>query len=468
MKRVGLIVGLALAVFAAVGFAVFLYLSRDIPPPDTSDLVVERPDVADEANAFTYFEAAGEVLFYPEDSTLIQRYLAGEPVDEQTVHRIIERNEETFQWIDKGLACEVCLAPRTSLEDDQPYLYDWRHMAEVLAVRAREERLDGRHEQATDTCILLLRFTALIQGNPVSLVDCMVSLAALHMGTDQAIGLARDEEITKPQLQRLNQALVRVPLLDQVLIRAMQAEYRVSASFIDDLVAGKVRTKEFWGKRFRPGYRFQPNKTKAMLADICRDIIRNASLPCGDIDLSVAEGIARVPPEEYLLPSANTVGMTQCALTFPAWREYLKAKCSAECALAASRLVCACNLYARDHDTLPERLDELVPDYIDAVPRDPYDGEPFRYDRANRTVYSVGKDLEDAGGSPQLLPLGEGRYGMRNRWVTKDAVYGIFEPVELIEPENAQDMDQSNEELSPQMQEAVDRAVQDAMQELNP
>ncbi len=49
--------------------------------------------------------------------------------------------------------------------------------------------------------------------------------------------------------------------------------------------------------------------------------------------------------------------------------------------LSVTRLVVALNRYEMRNGKLPEALEQLVPEYIDSVPRDPYDGKPFRYDR---------------------------------------------------------------------------------------
>jgi hypothetical protein len=53
--------------------------------------------------------------------------------------------------------------------------------------------------------------------------------------------------------------------------------------------------------------------------------------------------------------------------------------------------------------SLPETLDQLVPDYLVAVPTDPFDGAPLRYQRSDRgfLVYSVGEDGQDDGGKPE-------------------------------------------------------------------
>ena len=52
---------------------------------------------------------------------------------------------------------------------------------------------------------------------------------------------------------------------------------------------------------------------------------------------------------------------------------------------------------------VPETLGRLVPDYLAAVPEDPFDGAPLRYKRVDRgfTVYSVGEDGKDDGGKEE-------------------------------------------------------------------
>ena len=66
----------------------------------------------------------------------------------------------------------------------------------------------------------------------------------------------------------------------------------------------------------------------------------------------------------------------------------------------AARAGLAVERYRLAHGRYPETLDALVPEFLDAVPEDPFDGKPLRYQaRANGfVVYSVGHDLADNGG----------------------------------------------------------------------
>jgi hypothetical protein len=77
---------------------------------------------------------------------------------------------------------------------------------------------------------------------------------------------------------------------------------------------------------------------------------------------------------------------------------------SAIAAVAAER-------YRRTRGTWPESLETLVPDYLDRVPADPYDGQPLRYRRLadGVVIYAVGPDGADNGGHlDRKEPLAEG------------------------------------------------------------
>ncbi len=67
--------------------------------------------------------------------------------------------------------------------------------------------------------------------------------------------------------------------------------------------------------------------------------------------------------------------------------------------IQAARLLFALRAFEEAKGALPASLPELVPDFIDAVPPDPFDGKPIRYSPEKRIIWSVGQDREDRGGS---------------------------------------------------------------------
>ena len=60
--------------------------------------------------------------------------------------------------------------------------------------------------------------------------------------------------------------------------------------------------------------------------------------------------------------------------------------------------------------SLPPTLSDLVPNHLDTVPLDCFDGAPLRYDAARGAIWSIGENLIDEGGaatpSPGALKIG--------------------------------------------------------------
>lgn len=53
-------------------------------------------------------------------------------------------------------------------------------------------------------------------------------------------------------------------------------------------------------------------------------------------------------------------------------------------------------------NALPDTLKQLVPQFLAAVPADPFDGKPLRFKKeVGFVIYSVGKDMGDDGGTPR-------------------------------------------------------------------
>jgi len=72
----------------------------------------------------------------------------------------------------------------------------------------------------------------------------------------------------------------------------------------------------------------------------------------------------------------------------------------------ATEVAIALVLWYRKHAAWPDKLDQLVPDLLPAVPPDRFDGQPLRYAvrDGKPVVYSIGRDRDDDGGRPTEAP----------------------------------------------------------------
>jgi hypothetical protein len=87
---------------------------------------------------------------------------------------------------------------------------------------------------------------------------------------------------------------------------------------------------------------------------------------------------------------------------FLAWRRDFNLMAAEDCArLRALQTVVAIERYRiANNDAVPPKLGDLRPRFLAAVPEDPFDGYPLRYQRDGQSfsVYSVGRDMKDDGG----------------------------------------------------------------------
>ena len=412
-----------------------LIAGRDIPPPDTTDLKLERTELLPEQNAYNYFVSATNSLYWPTNTSFITDYLDEKPVGEDVIQEILSRNTNMMGIIGEGLECQRCLTPEiTGFDTPLPYISSWMKMGKVMALKARHERLAGEHPEATRTCISLLRFGNIIQNDAEGIINYLVGISVLQLGLTQAQDLAHDQDIPLEDLKRLSEALATLGPFDRGPIRAIKGEYKMDANTIDRFRAGTFdwaalgageTCSSLKGKRYS-NYVFQPNKTKLTFANYYRDMIKNAPRPYAHMnryDVEEVLGLKGSKAKRILCP--NAIGGILLGALLPGLTDLLERKCRTECSVVATRLLAACNAYLREEGKLPKDLQALVPKYLSAIPNDPYDGQAFRYSPARGIVYSVGKDLKDSGGSSKVPAGDKEDTPSKRRWKAEDVVFEI-------------------------------------------
>jgi hypothetical protein len=89
----------------------------------------------------------------------------------------------------------------------------------------------------------------------------------------------------------------------------------------------------------------------------------------------------------------------------------VKGEMRTQAALACTTVALAAERFRRDRGLWPGSLAELVPAYLGAMPRDPFDGLPLRFRRTadGLVIYSIGPDGTDDGGNlTRTLPPANG------------------------------------------------------------
>jgi hypothetical protein len=74
-----------------------------------------------------------------------------------------------------------------------------------------------------------------------------------------------------------------------------------------------------------------------------------------------------------------------------------------------SRLDLLLRAYRAEHESFPDQLQALLPDYLDVVPTDPFSSQPYVYRRDGATAHlysagNTGRELGDADLVVELVP----------------------------------------------------------------
>ena len=149
------------------------------------------------------------------------------------------------------------------------------------------------------------------------------------------------------------------------------------------------------GRSFVERWLFLPHQTERIYGEHLRAAIvegEKTGRVTRDLEVPDLDGLWDA------LRVGNVIGWSVIGLMAVADDRMYRRAGIANSALRATQLMVALVIYEEQHGELPAQLDALVPGILPAVPLDPFDGKPIRYDRERRIVWAVGEDGVDGGG----------------------------------------------------------------------
>ena len=150
-------------------------------------------------------------------------------------------------------------------------------------------------------------------------------------------------------------------------------------------------------------YIYHPNRVSQTHADLMVEMTALSAQYCINADVkpddSEALSKSRMKFYDILLPNSigkliNNIG----GLLFP-YGSYADRRCLSHSHASSVKVIIALIQHESETGELPDSLDGLVPSYMKEVPIDAFDGQPMRYSKTNRWLYSVGSNYQDDGGS---------------------------------------------------------------------
>ena len=256
-----------------------------------------------------------------------------------------------------------------------------------------------------------------------SIINYRVGVGIESIGTDRISKMASQTSLAPDKLRGIIDKLGNYYDDGQGLANAFRVEYQAYKEFIDGIVSGKYKAQDMFNignddkhavivkllMTINSRNAFRPEQTKKLFGESYRSYIQasndNTSVPNGhwikDAASPSSSGLGG--QLKYYLGS-NSVGKLFYAMLVGSFSGIYDRRITTDLYLTRARLMLALKAYHTDHKALPPTLDDLVPQYIDKVPIDPYDKKPIKYSAQKRIFYSVGKDAVDSGGlGPEFL-----------------------------------------------------------------
>ena len=400
LKRL-VITGVVILVIVLLGIWLFV----DGPAPDDADLRIAFDNIPPDDNAVTYFNrAAGELLWSTSESGKhrLSDLAMGKDWDDALAADVLAQNEGVLDLIEQGLACPRCQLPEVRRYDDLlPYLGPWAHVARLGVIRAEHLFRAGQEREALEHAMLVIRFGHRIQDGRGCLVAYSVGIQIREVGRREFVSIINRCTLGPDDLLPYIEQLGRCRSSGDGLADAFRVEYMAAANTVDDF---DTEMYSAIGHEYGPlanlgSVSLKPNRTKRRMAETIRLLVASAQGTYAEATFPEIERDRGAGWTIRAIVSGNFVGRAFYCMIMPGLPGSHVAKCRHVCSVAAAQILVALKCYQLEHGELPETLDELVPEYLQSVPLDDFDGTPMKYSKEKRVVYAVGADLTDNGGT---------------------------------------------------------------------
>lgn len=397
----GLIAGLGVFVAFSLAFALW---SRDEPAPDIRDFTRKPPSLPDADNAFAILVSAAQSVDASPWEAEGERYTdvaRGKAWNADRAGVWLAANAHVWPAIERAAALPSSQGPViTSLDEiGVPSVGPLRQLAELSRLRALQLFHTGRREEAFQwlaTCLhasrrlsdansTLIVWLAGISGHTAASQTIETLVARASFPPESGRALIQALEATRPSAEALAATIRHEYVMLPLLVERIADDGESPSSGIADFDALLAAARRF-------PVLFKPHRTERLHAENLREVI-------GQIDAEWAVlQRASENQTDHLLGAGwrrwnpdNAAGRVILSAITPTLHAILGKRLRAQSAISATQSLIALRLYEMERGTLPERLSDLVPQYLPKVPLDYFDRQPLRYSREFRAVWSVGK-----------------------------------------------------------------------------
>ena len=461
IKKISIVLLLPIIVFAMI-VAYFLIGSIDDKIFDDQGLYAAFEDVDEEDNGFLHIAYTQDEKFKVYDSrsdaTFVKHFLEGSEWDQAKVDQILKESEGYLQDILTALEKPYFRLPELDDVYAMPIYSPLFDLARLLLLKAVDGFTKRDMEAAVEYFGYALAFSQAIQS------ESGHSLISYHVGqamqgevvdwisrivaVETALAIEHDDYNVKT-LEEFQLLLDGMPVyFDDGYKEVFANELRFAEEYL------KITREENFSKRwgsFKDEHLSDSNNRKYK-DDSDEEVLTDDNASRIKIDF-VSDAIHTISPGFYMhrnaLLNQSAVELKRNAdlasgfcdavgpivdITFPNvrenglpeemnWRDvfasnlsghhqqiqvnsfnsYFIRRCFTRTELEAVKATIAIGLFEHENRERPEKLEELVPEFIDSLPIDYFNGQPLGYSKDKAYLYSVGSNFIDNGGSDETV-----------------------------------------------------------------
>ena len=385
-----------LAVLALLFGIMFL---RSLAPASVQDqeLQLLRASIPQGSNAFDVLLAATNQIWWPEAQNRKISDLAKDTNwDDTLASTVLVSNREALASWDAATKLPDLQVPGISTADDLlPYLPSWKKLGLLAEIRENVLLHNGQDKEAFDQILDHVHLGQRMQNSRGVLIVYLVGTAVHAVGLNQMQHWVGNTHLSPAQLK--NYILQLKPQPNEVataFTNCIRVEHQMQINTLTAMHDGNLNNKDF------PRYgfvwpMFSLSQTKELFTQGAIKLIEAAPHPYGEANIAELESRSGLAS---MALSGNWTGQILYYMMMPALANSLERKSRNDVQLQATRTILALRAYQLEHGNLPPDLNALVPEFLDAVPVDDFNGQPLRYSAEKKIVYSVGKNLKDDGG----------------------------------------------------------------------
>lgn len=386
-----------------------LMLCYDCSPPDDSSIMPKFTESPGGSNPLAVFleelEAhppgdlkglSSEAQAYRDGTEAeLKNYLAKQRLPLQAFDKLMLTDPSTWRWP----GGEEKVSPDTKFDSAVTFMT----MARVLRMKAQVDVSEGEMDAAVKTALQIIKYGRGLEGSEATLICYLIAITSSAHGVRSLEPALICKNADTATLAGLQNEIAALEPQARDLITSLKMDALYSKNLMTGFKQGKIEAVHF--EDLHPGFKklfLKPNYMRVSELHLTKPIINGFGVGW-ESGWRASQKMVR----EYekfsndwfrFWISPNGYGNLIIKKSMPTC-EKLYGKALINVIMSRQvEIMLAMRRHELEQGKIPDTLEDLVPKYLAAVPLDPFDGAPLRWNAKTKMIYSVGEDGVDEAG----------------------------------------------------------------------